>query len=113
MLDDQELTDLACPQCGRDPEECGDSKKDWYAQRHICYATRERAAVEALYAARHKDLPFHDGTETEWAKKRSRQHPYHYSDGVTIFSAAVDLNPDDDFLSGTPSADADEDEEVT
>lgn len=59
-------------------------------------------AAEALYAELHKDAPYHDGTFEAWADKRSRSHPYHYLDGVTIFAAPVDISPDDDFLSASP-----------
>ncbi|MDF9716032.1 hypothetical protein [Nocardioides sp. ChNu-99] len=71
---------------------------EWFAQRTICYATREREATEALYAQLHKDAPYHDGTEESWAKDRSPDHPFHYSDGVTIWIADEDVNPDDRFL---------------
>lgn len=56
------------------------------------------AAATALYEEMHKDLPYHDGTFKSWAKDRSREFPFHYNDGVTIFAAPVDLQPDDDFL---------------
>lgn len=57
------------------------------------------AGAEALYAQLHEGAPFHDGTFKSWAQKRSRTHPYHFSDGVTIWVAEEDLTPDDDFLS--------------
>lgn len=50
-----------------------------------------------MYDAKHAEMPFHDGAGN-WAKERSRDFPYHYRDGVTIWVAPVDVNPDDDFL---------------
>ncbi len=63
----------------------------------------------------HEKRPFHDGTfptdPAAWAEKATREHPYHYRDGVSIYVAAEDLDPDDDFLSW-PKQDDDDDEEV-
>lgn len=60
----------------------------------------EQAAAEWRYAELHKDLPFHDGTFTSWAKERSLSHPYHLSDGVSVWVAESDLTPHDHFLGG-------------
>jgi hypothetical protein len=57
----------------------------------------EREAAKGLYAGLHEKQPFHDGTFTRWAEKRSPAFPYHYLDGVTVWVAAVDHNPDDGF----------------
>lgn len=92
---------MRCRDCGRPLDECSDPERDWYPQRTICYATREREAATALYAEIHQERPFHDGTETLWASQRSRATPYHFSEGVRIYVADVDVNPDDQFL--TPS----------
>lgn len=67
------------------------------------------AGAKALYADLHDAAPFHDGTFKSWHKTRSRTHPYHYSDGVTISVSGEDLSPDDDFLR-RPAAWSDDDE---
>lgn len=55
------------------------------------------AEANRLYDESHGDL-WHDGTRTTWMPKRSPLTPYSHRDGVTIWVAAVDLTPDDDFL---------------
>jgi hypothetical protein len=86
-----------CPDCGNPVEECADHERDWYGFRRVCYATAARAAAQALYDDLHKDRPFHDGSFTSWSKTRSKAHPFHHNDGVTIGSAAEDINPWDEF----------------
>lgn len=93
-----EIKQATCPKCQRPRELCTDPDSTWYPQRSICYATREREAAEAKYAALHEKRPYHDGTYESWAEKRTDDHPYHYSDGVTIWVAEQDVNPDDKFL---------------
>lgn len=63
----------------------------------------EREAASARFAELHSERPFHDGTYTSWAKERSRSHPYHFGDGVTIWAADMDAAPWDEF---TTSVDA-------
>jgi hypothetical protein len=60
-------------------------------------------AARRMYAKRHEDKPFHDGSFTIWSEKPSKLCPFHYSDGVTIWLSREDLTPDDDFLGNTPS----------
>jgi len=60
----------------------------------------ESAAANRRYERLHEALPYHDGTFSSWAKNPSREHPYHFKDGVTVWVAPEDLTPDDDFLSG-------------
>ena len=80
-----------------------------YPQRTVCHVTRERKAAERRFEQIHERLPYHDGTETSWAKEPSRDHPYRYDDGVHIWVADTDVNPDDDFLrSGGPAPDDEE-----
>ncbi|WP_228941846.1 hypothetical protein [Nocardioides sp. Leaf374] len=55
----------------------------------------ERAAALAKYQRLHEDRPYHDGTFTRWAEKRSDRFPYHHSDGVTVWVADQDYAPDD------------------
>ena len=76
---------------------CGDSRRKHYPFRVVCYPTMEREAAEAAYAELHREEPFHDGTFTSWAEKRSRTHPYHFQEGVKIGVADVDLAPEDKF----------------
>ena len=96
--DDLERTRCSC---GHPVEVCSDPDRDWFPQRNICYATRERAAAAALWAQMHAERPYHDGTESLFSEKRTRATPYRYDEGVTLFVSEVDLNPDDQFL--TPS----------
>lgn len=56
------------------------------------------AGAQALYAALHKDAPFHDGSFANWSADRSRDFPFHFSDGVTIWMSPTELAPDDKFL---------------
>lgn len=58
----------------------------------------ERAAAERVYDLLHKDAPYHDGTWQEWVAEPSRSHPFHFSDGVTIWATQSDLSPGDKFL---------------
>lgn len=89
-------------QHGGPAEECGDPHRNWYPQRTICYATMEAAAANWAYDKLHEERPFHDGTFptdlNAWSDTRSSSHPYDFRDGVTIWVAAQDLSPDDDFL---------------
>lgn len=77
---------------------CGDAQTDWYAQRTVDYGEMAQEAFTARYAALHKDMPYHDGTFTFWAKERSAQRPFHFQAGVTVTVSTTDLTPDDRFL---------------
>jgi hypothetical protein len=82
---------------------CGDSETTFYPQRDICYADMERAAAAWKYERLHGDESsrrFHDGTFKNWSRERSAAFPYAHDDGVTIWVATEDLNPDDNFLDG-------------
>lgn len=57
----------------------------------------EQAAAEWRYDELYSDK-FHDGTFKNWSEKRSRKYPYGHRDGVSIWVAPADVNPDDDFL---------------
>lgn len=54
----------------------------------------EAAAANDLYDELHQALPWHDGTFNDWQAKRSESAPYHYRAGVTVWVAAVDLDPE-------------------
>lgn len=102
-----------CPQCHRPRSECSDPERDWYSVRTICFATMEREAAQAMYADLHADAPFHDGTFRNWSAKRNRITPYHFGEGVSIWVAPVDVNPEDDFLSASfPQQPADQQHEA-
>lgn len=79
----------------------------------------EQAAADWRYDQLHKERPFHDGTFPDdpraWMKERSKSHPYHYRDGVTLWVAEVDLAPHDHFLGDVKACPEcnPEDEEVT
>lgn len=65
----------------------------------------ERLGAQAKYERLHREKPYHNGDFTSWGEKQTDAHPYRLMDGVTIWSAASDLSPDDDFLnrgSGAP-----------
>lgn len=57
----------------------------------------EAASAEVLYDLLHNDLPYHDGTFTEWSAEPSREFSFHYRAGVSIWVAPVDLAPDEKF----------------
>lgn len=86
-----------CGKCGRPLWECADHERLWYPQRQVCYVTMEREAAESAYDALHEDRPYHDGTFRSWVKDRSRSHPHHYRDGVTVYVTPVDHAPWDEF----------------
>lgn len=56
------------------------------------------AVADRLYDDLHKDRPWHDGKERIWSKEFSKLTPWHYRDGVMLYLAETDENPDDDFL---------------
>jgi hypothetical protein len=58
----------------------------------------QREAAVALYALLHQDRPYHDGTRQNWSAERSREFPYYFGDGVSIFMSQVDLGLGGDFL---------------
>lgn len=70
----------------------------------------ERAAAEWRYDQLHDAAPFHDGTfptdPDRWSATRTKDFPYHFKDGVTVWVAENDLAPHDHFLGG--AADCDE-----
>ena len=57
----------------------------------------ESAAANARYDEQYGGK-FHDGTFANWSEKRTPDTPYGHRDGVTIWVAPADINPDDDFL---------------
>jgi hypothetical protein len=87
-----------CPQCGRDRDECSDPDVDWYPQRSICWATVAQRVAIRHYNELHAEEPYHDGSFLNSAKSYSRQTPFRFDDGVTIWVSRQDLTPDDDFL---------------
>ena len=90
--------DARCSACGGPAGECEDSAKPWFPWRRVCFRTMERLAAQHAWRDLHSDRPWHDGTFTSWAEKRSPSHPYHFDDGVTVGVAPMDVSPDDDFL---------------
>jgi len=70
----------------------------------------ELAAADRIYRKLHEALPFHDGTFTDWVKDPDSEHPYHFMDGVRLYVAETDLNPDDHFLSPQRAEDPDDSE---
>lgn len=82
-----------CPDCGNPIAECSDPRRQWWSYRRVDYAAMERMAAEAAYEALHEKRPWHNGTFTSWADKRSASHPYHFKHGVTIGVADHDVTP--------------------
>lgn len=74
-----------------------DPKRLHYPVRIVCYPSMEREAAVGMYAALHEEAPFHDGSFQNWAKKRSAEHPYHFTDGVKVVVTDRDLAPWDTF----------------
>lgn len=99
-----------CKFHGGPVDECADDERDWFPQMSICWPTAQLAAAQALYADLHKDKPYHDGHFKNWAEVRSRQHAFHYADGVSMWLATEDI-PGLDFLAGARGLDASEDTE--
>jgi hypothetical protein len=93
-----------CKFHGGPKSECGDDDRDWFPQLSICQPSMQLEAAKARYEQIHSERPFHDGTLTpdghfaRWSKTRSADYPYHWSDGVGIFLAPVDLGLGGDFL---------------
>lgn len=69
-----------CPDCGNLRNVCSDPKRDWYAQRTMCYATAAREQLVRTLQKQHGDP---DG---------GKPHPL---DGLTSWVSDQDLNPDD------------------
>lgn len=86
-----------CSKCHSDRETCSDPEHEWFPQRSVCYADMTQAAADALYDELHDAEKFHDGTFANWSTTRSKDFPFHFRDGVSIWVAPVDLNPDDKF----------------
>lgn len=95
---EHELEAGKCPQCGGDREVCGDPDVSWYPQRSVCYATMANQAANARYDAEHDDMPYHDGTFKNWGPKRSALFPFERREGVVIWVAPDDIDPDADWL---------------
>lgn len=77
---------------------CSDPERVWYPQRSICYAEAEARAADRKYTAMHQERPYHDGKFANWSERATPFTPYHYDDGVNIYVAPFDINPDDNFL---------------
>lgn len=89
---------LVCSVCGNLREDCSDPDFIWYPQRHTCYASRQQATADRQYGEKHGERPYHDGREHGWSDKATAKAPFHFRDGVRVFVAPVDLNPDDNFI---------------
>ncbi len=54
--------------------------------------------AQRVYADLHEKEPYHDGSFGHWSETASEATPYRYDDGVSIYVAPFDLNPDENFL---------------
>lgn len=97
-LTDAEL--LICPDCGGHRDDCATpaALNSSFPQRAICYRSMSREAAGRAYDRKHEDAPFHDGTFRRWSRDYSRGTPFHYRDGVAVWVAGEDVNPDDQFI---------------
>ena len=89
-----------CDSHGGSRNDCADPDRDWFPQRTVCRAEMQRAAADRKYDALHKAAPYHDGSFGSWSKEPDAAHPFHFRDGVTIWVAPVDVDPDNGFLEG-------------
>lgn len=91
---------------------CGDLDPEhiWYPQLVVCRTQMEAEAVDRMWREQHNEESgrvFHDGTRTRWAKTFSRDTPYRFDDGATVFASPTDLGLGGDFL-GTGTTNTDE-----
>lgn len=89
---------MTCPMCGNLREFCSDPNSKVHPQRHICFVSRDQAAADHKYGEKHKDKPYTDRLMTRWSEKATPTTPYHFRDGVRIYGADYDVNPDDHFI---------------
>lgn len=75
-----------CAQCGNPRSVCSDPDTAWFGQRSVCYASAELDVIRRRLVMGHKPA----GWEA---------HP---TDGVSVYVAPVDVNPDDDFIPKAP-----------
>lgn len=84
-----------CPDCGQPRSICSDPSVDYFPQRAICWATA------ALRVAQRR-----------WDRHTEDAQPdasgYLPGDGVTVWVSTTDLEPDNDWLTGTASQQAQE-----
>lgn len=78
--------------------ECDDDERDWFPQMVVCWPSAQLAAAQALYADQHMERPYHDGSFQSWSKERTRAYPFHYRDGVSMYLAPIEMDPDNQWL---------------
>lgn len=89
---------LICPDCGNLREFCStpDALGELYPQRRICYTSMAQAAADRRYGEKHEQAPFHNGLFEGWSKDPKPLSPFHFRDGVHVWTAREDLG--DDFI---------------
>jgi hypothetical protein len=75
---------LVCQQCGSLKSVCSTPGRDLYAQREECYVTAARDLTLRRVAKKYKQEP--------------NVHELHPLDGVSVWMAEYDLDPDDTFF---------------
>lgn len=55
----------------------------------------QAAAQREWHEMHPKGKKFHNGDRTSWSDEASESHPYFYEDGVRIWVADTDFDPDD------------------
>lgn len=114
---DYEIEQTTCKTHGGPVSECGDDERDWFPQLIVCHPTMQLEAAKSMYGDLHQERPFHSGDMTQWARTRSPEFPFHWSDGASIFISPTDHGFGGDFLTGdpqiTPSPPDDDEEAVT
>lgn len=59
----------------------------------------QKRAAERRWEQLHEKRPYHDGTFSHWSENLDRDHPFHFSDGFSVWvTDGVDPSPDDRFL---------------
>lgn len=86
-----------CPDCGGDPKDCGDATLIRYPQRHVCYITVDREALNWQYDQTYEGL-FHDGTFTKWSEERTEEFPNTARDGVTLWVSSLEIDKHREWL---------------
>lgn len=76
--------ELVCPRCGNLRSVCSDASRAWYPQRTMCYAEASVSVVRRRLVERYK--------------KNEPGAAFHPLDGMSVWVAQEDLNPDDDFI---------------
>jgi hypothetical protein len=82
-----------CPYHHGPRSECGDTERDHFPQRVICWPEAQLLAAKRLFDLLHEKEPFHDGAFLIWSDKPSKLTPFRYDDGTRFYMAPIDEAP--------------------